>query len=481
MAYREIGMWEILEVLRRVARGERQRAIERVTGHSRSTIRRWLRAARKLGWEPGRGEPDEPLAAAVAKRVRPVQDEAAPGESQLRLLPHREQIRAWLAPEDEQGPGGLTKSGRARRVALSRRLRDALANHYSRQFEPGPDSLVLGSLDPASFRRRDWRRILKRARLETLSPKDLRDTYASWLLTAGVNLGYVSTQLGHSDIGVTVRHYAKWCGGSEYRDPMQLAPGEVPADLLARLENSHQTPTTIVGDDQGNFVTDWDRGGIGRVSRTEKWWALQGSNLGPSGYEPVALTTELRALGVRGYHGEPVSARFEIGSICCDHRRPSDTQRPGVSHAAQVRMQPPSELCEHRAHRAGNGARRGPERQSVLHQPPRRTERLSAGGRGAPGHRARRRCLLQARLTGRRSGGLRARSGPGARPTRCRGWSSPTRRSPTCGPAAPIRSAPSATSPPSRIPSTRRPPASSRVWSRTASSRRTTSPRRSRS
>ena len=78
MAYREIGMWEILEVLRRVARGERRRAIERVTGHSRNTIRRWLRAARKLGWEPGQGEPDEPLAVAVAQRVRPVRDEVSP-------------------------------------------------------------------------------------------------------------------------------------------------------------------------------------------------------------------------------------------------------------------------------------------------------------------------------------------------------------------------------------------------------------------
>ena len=51
MAYREIGMWEIHEVLRRVARGEPQRAIQRATGHSRSTIRRWLRVARELGWK----------------------------------------------------------------------------------------------------------------------------------------------------------------------------------------------------------------------------------------------------------------------------------------------------------------------------------------------------------------------------------------------------------------------------------------------
>ena len=37
MAYREIAMWEILEVLRRLGRGEKQLAIARVTGHSRMT------------------------------------------------------------------------------------------------------------------------------------------------------------------------------------------------------------------------------------------------------------------------------------------------------------------------------------------------------------------------------------------------------------------------------------------------------------
>ena len=29
--------------------------------------------------------------------------------------------------------------------------------------------------------------------------------------------------------------------------------------------------------------------------RSFGWWALQDSNLGPTGYEPVALTAELRA------------------------------------------------------------------------------------------------------------------------------------------------------------------------------------------
>ncbi len=53
----------------------------------------------------------------------------------------------------------------------------------------------------------------------------------------------MSFQIGHSDVAATARHYARWCGGDSYRPPIALATGEVPADLLARLEESHQTPT----------------------------------------------------------------------------------------------------------------------------------------------------------------------------------------------------------------------------------------------
>ena len=67
--------------------------------------------------------------------------------------------------------------------------------------------------------------------------KDLRDTYASQLLTCGVQLGYVSAQLGHADVAVTARHYARWIEDDHYREPMQIESGEVPADLLARLSD----------------------------------------------------------------------------------------------------------------------------------------------------------------------------------------------------------------------------------------------------
>ena len=51
---------------------------------------------------------DQALARGVAKRLRPVREEASPGESQGRLLGHRDQIQAWLQPED--GGRGLRLS-----------------------------------------------------------------------------------------------------------------------------------------------------------------------------------------------------------------------------------------------------------------------------------------------------------------------------------------------------------------------------------
>jgi hypothetical protein len=128
-------------------------------------------------------------------------------------------------------------------VALSRRLRDELAELYRARFEPSPEALVFEGVDPANFRHREWRRILKRAGIGHRALKDLRDTYASQLLTAGVQLGYVSTQLGHADVAVTAHHYAHWIEGDAYREPMRIASGEVPADLLARLSDPTSDPT----------------------------------------------------------------------------------------------------------------------------------------------------------------------------------------------------------------------------------------------
>ena len=75
---------------------------------------------------------------------------------------------------------------------------------------------MLTRIEPHNFRNREWRRILKRAGIGPRKIKDLRDTFASHLLSQGIPLGYVSRQLGHSDVSVTARHYARWVGDDVY-------------------------------------------------------------------------------------------------------------------------------------------------------------------------------------------------------------------------------------------------------------------------
>jgi len=46
MAYCEVDMWEILEILRRIAVGETQADTARGTGKDRKTVRNYIRRAR---------------------------------------------------------------------------------------------------------------------------------------------------------------------------------------------------------------------------------------------------------------------------------------------------------------------------------------------------------------------------------------------------------------------------------------------------
>ena len=97
MAYREVAMWEVLNVLRRVGRGESKAAVARAAGHSRVTVRRYVATAIELGWRPGVDEPTEALAASVVARHHPARARSL-GEAEERLLAHRERIGGWLKP-----------------------------------------------------------------------------------------------------------------------------------------------------------------------------------------------------------------------------------------------------------------------------------------------------------------------------------------------------------------------------------------------
>jgi hypothetical protein len=60
MAYRELGMVELREIVRRWQGGEGVRAIARGTGMDRKTIGEYLRALQAVGVQPGGPPPNEP-------------------------------------------------------------------------------------------------------------------------------------------------------------------------------------------------------------------------------------------------------------------------------------------------------------------------------------------------------------------------------------------------------------------------------------
>jgi integrase len=142
---------------------------------------------------------------------------------------------------------GPPKSGRNRAVDLSRRLvrlllerRMAAPKAWLFPGRLGQENGSKPGLNPNSYRRRHFDRVCKRAKLGHRSPKDLRDTFASQLITIGAPLAYVSQQLGHSNQVITSTTYAKWCEEANQLARRRLDPmlGELWVDLLERLGES---------------------------------------------------------------------------------------------------------------------------------------------------------------------------------------------------------------------------------------------------
>jgi integrase len=152
----------------------------------------------------------------LALRWEDVDLEAAkPALLERRTLTRGEDGRGWIV-------GASTKSGRGRRVRLTRRAVAALKEHRKRQLEErmrlaglfSDQGLVFssetGSLhNPSNLRNRSFKRIKRRSGVrEDLRFHDLRHTCATLLLSEGVNVKVVSELLGHASITITLNTYS---------------------------------------------------------------------------------------------------------------------------------------------------------------------------------------------------------------------------------------------------------------------------------
>jgi integrase len=82
-----------------------------------------------------------------------------------------------------------------------------------------------GHINLANWRRRVWYPALERAELERRPLYQMRHTFATLALAAGMPIDFVSRQLGHTDIRTTLRFYARYIPALEERHLTMLNDG----------------------------------------------------------------------------------------------------------------------------------------------------------------------------------------------------------------------------------------------------------------
>jgi transposase len=101
MAFREVRVFEVREVLRLWLGDHGFRAVERLSGVDRKTVRRYVTAAVEAGLDRAGGEDQltDEFLAVVVEKVRPHRLDGH-GEAWRLLEQHGEQIKVWLDVED---------------------------------------------------------------------------------------------------------------------------------------------------------------------------------------------------------------------------------------------------------------------------------------------------------------------------------------------------------------------------------------------
>jgi len=123
-----------------------------------------------------------------------------------------------------------------------------------------------------TWRAKDWYRALRATGLRERKPYASRHTFISAGLSNGVNIKWLGEYCGTS-VTMIEKHYGKYIRG------------DVDEQFSRLLGTKTETLTeTFASENQGTEVS------VGN-SRDQIWWAHLDSNQGPTGYEPVALTS----------------------------------------------------------------------------------------------------------------------------------------------------------------------------------------------
>jgi integrase len=151
------------------------------------------------------------------------------------------------------------KNGKARKVDVSRNLLMELRDHLTLmeaeaaaegEPAPAPENWVFknsagGLILTNNFRDRVWRPMLKSLGLRYRDVKSIRHTFATLAIMAGVNVVYVSKQLGHSSITLTVDTYTHWIDAAERQEHDSLGVDRLDSQEVIKQRTSEAVPSVI--------------------------------------------------------------------------------------------------------------------------------------------------------------------------------------------------------------------------------------------
>ena len=125
----------------------------------------------------------------------------------------------WVIRSYRIGRYARPKSGKARRVDLSKQLTDALSETLRRSPKETNELIfpLNGKIMEQSYLRKLYKRILKKAKVRYVKFHGIRHTYCAHLLSKSVSPYYVSRQVGHSSISITCDVYGSWISTEDNR------------------------------------------------------------------------------------------------------------------------------------------------------------------------------------------------------------------------------------------------------------------------
>ena len=116
-----------------------------------------------------------------------------------------------------------------------------------------------------------WFRLLRRARLRERSLYQCRHTYATLLLSEGLNPLYVAHQMGHSTVAMVVRLYARWTRKPDRSDAQRVERSLAKTGLVPPKTPEICQKAVDSDLEHGHSDSAQVRGIARRIGNAERW------------------------------------------------------------------------------------------------------------------------------------------------------------------------------------------------------------------